>query len=270
MINHLRNDPAKILFTDIYGPQVPAGQWNTRGSKTKQGVYCMMPDGTYLGALFVGVQRDQVAKMLQQSLETWRKLVAEKKLTPLAVPKRAAFQNFHKEEGAEKVLIAVHYRDLPRENQKADQKGRAIGKSWNQNWLKLSRSEITELRPATKSWVVLPEKTVRKIAVTSLKDIVYGQSPAWKDEALIAGKLEARLTGKEGERVTAEYRGTFQLRDATHAYNPTLIGEATWEGEELKNLRWFAAGPRSGGTQYNFREGDPGPASLGISFVLAK
>ena len=51
-----------------------------------------------------------------------------------------------------------------------------------------------------------------------------------------------------------------------HRFEPILVGKATWKGDRLVSLTWFAAGPRKGGTQYNFRWGDKGPAPLAVTF----
>ena len=104
-----------------------------------------------------------------------------------------------------------------------------------------------------------------------MKDIVYGQSPHGRNEEIRKASMEVRRRGEKDGQILIEIRGSFDLRDRTHQFRPTVYGQAAFDPEagRFTAFEAFAAGPRKGGTTYNFRRNrDPGPAPLGISLVM--
>lgn len=267
LIKTLKNDPGKVLFTDVFGKQVPAKHWNERGTRTKQGIYCMMPDGTYLGARFAGTRVDDIRAMLEGATERWQVIVKDRGLKPKPIPQKEAFSEWRKEETKKGLLLELIYRDLPRDAQK-DGQGRTIGESWNRAWLEFSKEDEKKLRAEGKDWEEVDESMVKRLAREGLKDLVYGQSPQWKDEAIKKASLRMKQTKVSGGRIVVAYEGEFEMVDEGHSFAPRLVGEAVWDGQRLVSLKWMAAGPRSGGTTYNFREGDLNEAPLGVAILV--
>lgn len=284
LIQHLKDDPAVHLFRDVFGPQVPREQWNDRGTRTKQGVYAMLPDGTYLGALFVGTRTGQVREMMGRALESWREALAESGREACPVPQIDGIREWAAaESGADGAMIEIHVRDLPRPDGAAtDGSGRPVGGSWNRNWLALDGNAVALLAPpdaGDDSWQPVSADLAQRIAREVLKDTVYGQSPRWREEAVLKADLRVRRSAADGEGIGAEYQGEFHLRDDTREIRASLFGAGVWRagpgGEDasrprLQSLEWAASGIRSGGTTYNFRNDDPGPAPLGWSFLFER
>ena len=114
LINHLKDDPAVRLFRDIYGKQAPRQHWDPNPQKTKQGVYAMMPDGTYLSGRFVGARPEQVLDMMKEASAKFDQLVRQRNLKPKEVPQHEALSTWKKKKHDELGLhIQLHHRDLP-------------------------------------------------------------------------------------------------------------------------------------------------------------
>lgn len=267
LINNLRDDPAKILFTDVFGAQAPREHWNPSKTKTKQGVYCMMPDGTYLGARFAGTRTDDIREMLEQATEKWRVLVADRNLKPRKIPNTEAFSDWRSDESSDGLLLKTSYRDLPRDAKK-DGRGRIVGESWNQGWLKFSSVEAKRLLPASDEWQNVDPEISQRLAREAMKDIVYGQSPEWKKEDVISAKLQMRRLSTQGNTTIIGYQGEFIMKDANHSFAPKLLGKAIWDGKKFTEFQCVAIGARKGGTTYNFREKDMDRQVMGVSLVL--
>ena len=268
LINKLKDDPGKVLFTDVFGPQVPRQHWNERGTHTKQGVYCMMPDGTYLGARFAGTRVEEIHAMLNDAVVKWHSLVKERGLKPKPVPKTAAFSEWASKESEDGLFLELHYRDLPRA-QKKDSRGRTIGESWNRSSFKFSQEEMRKLVPDGNDWQDVDSSLLKRLMQNEFKDIVYGQSPRWRDDAIKTLSLRMRKLSTNNGLTIIGYTGRAKLDSGSNRFAPEILGKAVWDGQRFTAFEWVALGPRSGGTRYNFREGDMDEAPMGISLVLA-
>jgi len=264
----LKDDPGKVLFTDVYGPQVPRQHWNDRGTFTKQGLYCMMPDGTYLGARFAGTRVEEIHTMLTEATNRWKELVRERGLNPKPVPNMKAFSEWQQQESSDGLFLELHYRDLPRAETK-DARGRVVGESWNRSTFKFSKEEMTGLVTAGDDWQEIESPLMDRLIREQFKDIVYGQSPRWSEDAVKSVAMKMRRLSSEGGRMVIGYTGKVELDSGSHRFAPEILGKAVWNGERFTAFEWVAIGPRSGGTKYNFRERDEGEAPMGISLVLA-
>ncbi|MGB0991618.1 MAG: hypothetical protein ACPG32_04025 [Akkermansiaceae bacterium] len=275
LINHLKNDPAVKLFRDTYGKQVPRQHWDPSPTKTKQGVYAMMPDGTYLSARFVGARKNQVVEFLNEALRTYRKLVKERSLNPQPVPQTPALQRWEKKQKENLgLLLQMHCRDLPRKGAKRTSHGKEVGDHFNTTWLEFSSEEAASFIPAGDQWQEV-SKTVRdKLLCKGFKDIVYGQSPDWKSQHIRNGNIKVRRLSKlsRGNNIVIELSGDFHLQDNTHSYRGHVAGRILWLKNKKKISRFeaVATGDREGGTTYNFRNGDEASAPLGVSFYLGE
>jgi len=275
LINHLKNDPAVKLFRDTYGKQVPREHWDPSPTKTKQGVYAMMPDGTYLSARFVGARRDQVVTFLNEALKTWRKEVKARNLKPKPVPQTAALGNWESQKKKELgMLLEMHCRDLPRDRVKKTGHGRVIGEHGNTTWLEFSKEEAASFVPIGDAWQDVSKSAREKLFCKGLKDIVYGQSPDWKPAHIQSGNLKVRRQTKlsNGNNLVIELAGDFHLQDSTHSYRGKISGRVLWlkSQKKITRLEAVAIGPRQGGTTFNFRKGDESSAPLGVSFYLGE
>jgi hypothetical protein len=269
LINHLKNDPAVHLFRDIYGKQAPRQNWNPDPQKTKQGVYAMMPDGTYLSGRFVGTRPDQVLEMMEEAVTKWKLLVKERKLNPKPVPQREALAVWKKKKQDELGLhIEMHYRDLPREGTQHTKHNKKVGGHHNTTWLELSKDEARTLVPDQKNWTEVPNEIRDKIFSKGLKDIVYGQSPDWKPADVRAGSLKVRRGKTTRSGTVIELIGEFDLKDRSHQFQGKMLGRLLWSAkdERITRMEVVATGNRTGGTSFNFRKGDETSAPLGVSF----
>jgi len=267
----LKDDPAVRLFRDTYGRQVPEENWNPDPDMTKQGVYAMMPDGTYLSARFVGGNKEDVMGLFDEALKRWKAIVKERGLKPKPVPQTPALQNWHQQKEIELGLhLQFNYRDLPRAGQKILSNGKVIGEHHNTAWVELTKSEAKLLVPNSSTdgkWQKVPATTRDKIYLLGLKDIVYGQIDEWGADDLQKATLEKRSVAEKGAIAKMELKGTFHLKDRAREYQGKLFGTFDYNSNEqrITNFRATVIGTRTGKTTYNFRDGDPGPAPLGIA-----
>jgi len=271
LINHLKNDPAVRLFRDIYGKQAPRQNWDPNPSKTKQGVYAMMPDGTYLSGRFVGTRKDQVLALMTEALVKWENIVKERRLTTKPVPQDEALSGWKKQKQTELGLhIQVHFRDLPRKGTKTTGHRQTVGQHFNTTWIEFTKSEAQTLVPRSTSWQDVPDTVRNKLFTKGLKDIVYGQSPDWKPSDVRAGSLKVRRGKSTPSGTIIELTGAFDLKDGSRQYQGKLLGKLLWSEKDKKITRMeaIAIGPRTGGTTFNFRKGDEAPAPLGVSFYV--
>ncbi|WP_435893498.1 hypothetical protein [Oceaniferula spumae] len=275
LIKHLKNDPAVKLFRDTYGKQVPREHWDPSPTKTKQGVYAMMPDGTYLSARFVGTRKDQVIDLLNEALTTWREQVKERGLKPKPVPQTAALQEWESQKKKDLgLLLQMHCRDLPREGANKTGHGRVVGEQGNTTWLEFSKTEALTFVPDGEEWQAVSSEARDKLFRKGLKDIVYGQSPDWKPADIQSGSLKVRRQNNlsKGINVVIELAGEFHLQDGSHSYRGKISGRVLWLTDRKKITRFeaVAIGARQGSTTFNFRKGDEAAAPLGVSFFLGE
>ncbi|MFK7910439.1 MAG: hypothetical protein AB8F34_07525 [Akkermansiaceae bacterium] len=271
LINHLKNDPAVRLFRDVYGKQAPRQNWNPNPQKTKQGVYAMMPDGTYLSGRFVGARANQVLEMMKEAETKWKQIVKERKLSPKPVPQTEALADWKKQKQNELGLhIQLHYRDLPRKGTKHTNHGRKVGEHHNTTWLELSKDEAQAFVPNSSNWSEVPNKLRDKIFCKGLKDIVYGQSPDWKPSDVRGGAIKVRRGKTSRAGMVIELLGDFDIKDHSHQYTGNLLGKMLWSPKEerITRMEVVATGTRTGGTTFNFRNGDESPAPLGVSLIV--
>ncbi len=269
LIKHLKNDPAVHLFRDIYGKQAPPQHWDPNPQKTKQGVYAMMPDGTYLSGRFVAAQKHQAIELMTEALQKWKQLSTNSKLKPKPVPQHQALSQWKKQKKQELGLhIELHYRDLPRKNTTKTKHNKKIGQHFNTTWIELTKQEAQELIPKTQQWQKVSPNVTNKLFTHSLKDIVYGQSPNWKKQDIQQATLKVKQTKISKTTFTIQLTGSFNLKDKSRQLKGKILGTMTYskKSQRITNMKLLAIGANSGSTTYNFRNGDEDPAPLGISF----
>ncbi len=271
LINHLKNDPAVRLFRDVYGKQAPRQHWDPNPQKTKQGVYAMMPDGTYLSGRFVGTRPNQVLELMNEALEKWNRIVRERNLRPKPVPQTEALSTWKKNKREELGLhIELHFRDLPRQGTQHTNHGKKVGEHFNTTWLELSKTEAQSLVPTSTSWQTVPNNVRNKLFTHGLKDIVYGQSPNWKPHDIRAGSIKVRRGKTTRSGTVIELMGDFDLKDHSHQFSGKMLGKLLWSPKDKRITRMevVATGTRTGGTTFNFRNRDEAAAPLGVSLIV--
>ena len=231
----------------------------------------MMPDGTYLSGRFVGARRDQVITLMNEALEKWKQLAKQRNLRPKPVPQKQALEGWKQKKQQETGLhIELHYRDLPRKGTQHTNHGRKVGQHHNTTWVELSPQEAKTLVPKGAQWQDVPQPVRDKLFCKGLKDIVYGQSPDWKPQNIRAGNIKVRRGKKTRSGMVIELMGEFNLKDSSHQYQGKLLGKMLWsdKNQKITRMEVAAIGSRSGGTTFNFRDGDEKAAPLGVSFYV--
>lgn len=271
LIKYLKDDPAVHLFRDIYGKQVPRHNWDPNPQKTKQGVYAMMPDGTYLSGRFIAAQKHQAIELMTEAIKKWKQLVIKRNLKPQPVPQHQALSTWKKQKQQELGLhIELHYRDLPRKGTTKTKHNQIIGQHYNTTWLELTKQEAQSLIPNTQQWQEVPRNVINKLFTHGLKDIVYGQSPNWKKQDIQQASLKVKRAKNTPTGFKIQVAGTFNIKDKTRHFTGNILGTMTYskKTQRITKMNVLAVGANSGGTTYNFRRGDDDPAPLGISFYV--
>lgn len=249
---------------DHYAPRKGDG-------RTRQGIYAVAPSGRILASW--NVRREEiVARNLERALEAWEALAPAERYPDVPLEAGGRPEDAYPEDG---LALRVYTRDLPR----ADAPDGWRGKAWNMDHLWLSREEAAALAAGT-----LPERAARRIARVHGRDNARGQTTTYPDRAVEAARLVSRVLRRDGEVLYLELSGELAVAEegvwsiddrfdeaAPHSrsYRATLFGHATWDGERFTEFRLVGAGLRTGATKYNERADDPGPAGLGVAFVLA-
>ena len=193
------------------------------------------------------------------------------KLTPKPVPQRKALSDWKKQKQDELGLhIQLHYRDLPRQGAAHTGHGKKVGEHNNTTWLELSKDEAGALVPDGTDLMKVPRSVRDKIFCKGLKDIVYGQSPDWKVSHIRSGELKVRRGKTMRSGMVIELIGTFDLKDHSHQYTGTMLGKMFWSprNKRITRMEIVATGNRTGGTTFNFRNGDETTMPLGVSFFV--
>ena len=88
-------------------------------------------------------------------------------------------------------------------------------------------------------------------------------TPVAKPETMVS--LSACRSGN-----VIELLGNFDIKDSSHQYSGKLLGKMLWSTKEkrITYMELVASGVRTGGTRFNFRDGDEAPAPLGVSFYV--
>ena len=248
----------------------------TRPTNTRQGIYCCTPSGRFLASVNSTDPR-RVATMLEQALDAWRKTRKKDRYLEAAPDAGAAAQT----RGEARyptggLVLKVYTRDLPR----AKKPGRGWrGVAWNQDFAWFREAEARSFlpeRPRKGARHAVPAKLARRLARCHLVDNVRGQTRSYQDPQVESAELTAVITAVVGTRVE------LRLEGATRAASPgwgnrergmetKLLGKATFDlaGGRFVAFEMVAVASRWGATRYNAREDDPGPAPMGVLFVLA-
>jgi hypothetical protein len=267
---------ASSKFFMEYGKKVPPDQWP---AGTKQGVYCMTPEGDNLAAHFARHNREQTIALLKAALQKWDAIVAQRGLQPQPIPKRS--NGLWNQEGVARraggtggsrpgLVLQVNSRDLPRED------GEFAGppeyrKAWNQQWLEFSPEDAAGFLPRGAAATVVPEALFRRMARETLIDNVRGQAATWTEAGIKKAALVTQEISSTPETQVMRFEGEFAAEEGGRTYAGKLYGRATYDRKANRFVLFelVSAGVRSGGTgSANFRMAGEGPTALGVSFII--
>lgn len=285
-------DPEARLFQKIAEQGHYAGFEPPKHSGTRQGTYATTPSGVLLAS----INTNDPAKMitvLRRALEKWETLPRAERLLaedPSAVAEETRCvraESLYPEGG---LVLRVYTRDLPRSGETEfvdDWRTNA----WNQDIAWFTREEARQFvprNPAVGQVHAVPDSLMRRLARVHFVDNVRGQTIAFRDHEIEEAQLTSTVTGVDGSRVALRLegevrlsaRGVWSVNEDHDADNPQpsergfegrLLGYAAWDKEQGRFVAFemVATGTRWGATRYNFRQGDPGPAPLGIALTLA-
>jgi hypothetical protein len=145
-LERAKSRPEHVFFAK-YGEQVPAGDWNPRG--TKQGIYMIGPQSEYLEGRFAASgEPEDIKRRLRRALDRWEGLREEKGYANRPVPAKP----WSPPPGVEgELVLRVNVRDLPRGP--GDRSGARkhelpetgmwrdfVRWAWNENWVAVAEA----------------------------------------------------------------------------------------------------------------------------------
>ena len=257
-------NPASTNLFKKYVATAPAGTFPAQTS-TYQGLYCLLPDGTYLSGKFARQTRDVARQALTTGLEKWRNKAVQPK--PVPTNKLAIYGGEELQKGGLKLEVA--YRDLPRG--KVQRPGDArFPNPYNLGWFDLTQQEAIPFLNVSPEKAAIPDPIFKKLARTCFKDAVRGQMSDWKEGAIKEGQLFTQLISIDGSQTTYRLSGNAQISEEGRTFTPTFHGTVTFDTatNEFTDFRLIAAGQRSGKARANGRATDLGPAPMAIALTL--
>lgn len=267
-----KSRPEHVFFAK-YGEQVPASDWNAKG--TKQGIYMIGPNSEYLEGKFAASDEpEDIKRRLRRALQRWDELRHQKGYANQPIPPRP----WSPPPGVEgELVLRVNLRDLPRGN--GDRSGARrhelpesgtwmdfIRWAWNENWVAIA--EARSLVPSTSGPETIRPDVLRKIAQEVLVDNVRGQAPEWRPDEV--REASATMRWLDPAKGTIEYQGRFRMESGPRGYDARMYGRGTWRHGKFESLDWVVLGTRTGAATFNQRERDPGPAPMGITLSLSR
>jgi hypothetical protein len=168
------------------------------------------------------------------------------------------------------VKLEVAVRDLPRGQDRNPGREAWHRGAFNLNWIDFTATEARSFVTTGRDKRTVPAAVVEKLALKTLKDSVRGQCSEWKVDALKEGRLETECIRKEDERSTMRLTGSVRLEQRGREYQCQLHGRIVHDDRQGRFLEFelVAVGQRSGSDEFNFREDDPGPAPMGVVYIL--
>jgi hypothetical protein len=257
----------------------------TEPTDTRQGIYALTAGGTLLASTRTAAAA-AVTEVLAAALERWHALSGEERRgRPQSIDVAPSGE---RSDQVPALVLDVYARDLPRSETQADG---SHADAWNQDHMWLDREEVRRLVPdgPPGTRCLAPAAVASRIARFHLVDNVRGQTHGFDaraiDQAVLWSEVVAVADGTvtlrfEGE-MRAHERGVWPVRDADDDKEPApqergyamrLLGHGVFDRahDRFTQLELVAAGDRWGGTQYNWRADDLGPAPMGVAFVLAE
>lgn len=264
--------PEGALFEAVAAVGHHAGTDNP--ASTRQGVYALAPGGEFLASTNATTAAG-VVRMLERAWVAWEALPDARRSPSSAPPTVPA----DPEDG---LVLRVCLRDLQRGEEERSP-------DWNLDFAWFRKDEARRFVPESLEpggWHPIPERLARRLARVHLVDLVRGQTLPFQDrhveEAVLATKV-AEVSGSRvrlhlGGRTRARAQGSWAVGGRSAKPSPQergfeakLLGRAVFDLElgRFVEFELLAVGRRWGGTRYNARAEDLGPAPIGVLFELA-
>lgn len=274
-LNRVKDQPSHRLFKK-YGESMPVGDWNHPG--TKQGIYMMGPDGEYLeGAMWASGKEDKIRDRLERALWRWDALRKEKGYENRLVPQ----VEWSRPPGfSGELVLRVNIRDLPRGP--GDKSGARFHElpgnneaypaflkwTWNENWIGLPSARA--FVPSGAGAEEVDATVVRRICQEVLVDNARGGAPVWEAKDVRHATIAMRRLGSSNGVQKIAYAGRMLMSDGTRTFDASLYGEGMWNEQKgaFESIEIVVIGTRYGGSRYNHRENDIGPAPMGVTLSL--
>jgi hypothetical protein len=263
-----RNDPDCVHFRKFCDE---GGMLNDRdATTTRQGTYCCTPSGMFLGSMN---HRDpvRVAGLLRDALKKWKEIKKEDRLLkddPAEAWKQV--NRAEKQYPEDGLVLRVNSRDMPREKQATDWRGKA----WNHDYAWFRKEEVARMLPrqfAKKTEWKLPDDLVQRLCRLHLVDNVRGQTNGYAPKSVQEAEINCKVTRIKKGVVTIRLAGKVKMSQEGRGLEATMLGEAKYSTKEEKfeQFELVAAGERWGRTRYNARDDDEGRAGIGYALHIA-
>ncbi len=249
---------------------------------TRQGMYACRPDGTLLGSCNVH-GADRLLPVLRRALEGWREGAGAR----AGAGDGATDGRYRQEPPPGGLALRVWVRDLPR-----DPEADARPDDWRRRafnldhaWFRADEAAALVPEATAGASVAWPEALARRVARFHLIDNVRGEPPMWRDDEVREAEMRSRVREVRGGRVRLDLEGhaalgglsrwtddwTGRPQESARSTEARFDGEAEWDVALRRFARFdlVAVGTRVGGTQYNSRGDDPGPAPIGWAWEIA-
>jgi hypothetical protein len=261
----LPNRASTSLF-QTFKRNAPAGV--IPGGPTVQGVYCMSAEGDYLSGCFACASRERAGHAIEEGWRRWQQLAKTRGYQAKAVPQTPLDYTLGKSANGIKLEVAV--RDLPRGDDLKPGRTETQRCAFNLNWAELTPEEARSFVTTSKEKQAIPAAILERLALTTLKDAVRGQCGEWRKDALKASELHTQCIDEQPDRQTMRLSGFAKLEQSQRAYSCQLHGKVVYDtrSQRVVAFELVAAGQRRGRDQFNFRDDDPGPAPMGVAYML--
>ncbi|MEL6712302.1 MAG: hypothetical protein AAFP86_00930 [Planctomycetota bacterium] len=262
--------------SDVFRSFAEDGHYaNRRGkSGTRQGIFVVTPKGDLLVS-WNSRRPEVVERNLRAALREWKGLRRRERL-----PEEDLFEGVERPEDLFPkggLALRVFSRDLPRP------KGAELPDDWRARAWNIDHFWLTQAEAKNLAEGRLPRGAAVRLARLHARDNVRGQTNPFPEEAVRSADLRARVVSRRGRRVElalsgevhAEESGRWRIDDRapeteqTRSFEGAFHGSAIWDGERFTAFELALAGTRVGGTRYNERKDDLGPAPLGVVLELA-
>lgn len=229
----------------------------------------MTADGEYLSGNFGRTSNGRARELLNTAWNKFQTLAGDRGWKPKPIPNNRFELTLGKPVQPGGIKLEVASRDLPRGADRRPGASEWEREAYNVNWIDFSPNETAYFVTDSKERVAIPRTIVERLAITTIKDNVRGQS-GWKKGAFSDGELYTELIHADDKIQTMRLAGFAILREGQQVIAVQLHGRAQFDSDrgEFTQFDMVASGQRQGSTQFNFRRSDPGPAPLGIAWKL--
>jgi hypothetical protein len=253
-----------------------------RGGSTRQGIYCLTPDGELLAYKNAGQDPDVMRDVLKEGLARWARLPAARR-RPGAVeigPPATVDPNYSRTPPRNGLIVKAFTRTLNPPSEGDDAPAcRVEDEAAARDHLWLTEREWRSLVPANPregQTFPVPAGIAERILRFHLVDNTRGEPPHWSREEI--RERELTLTVVESSRTGTRLRleGSALLSTAADAdradrgYDVSLLGDIEYDAADDRISRFdvVALGDHWGQGPYT-RGARPGRTPLGVAFALA-